>query len=101
MRMSEADSSFVREAYEVLEDLDRQTTVDGVIAVTRHALTRFGLDYFCFNTFPSEQQRFEDVTIAIHVPEEWLRLYHERDYVRIDPSIRYCKQVVRPFRWID
>ena len=64
-------------------------------------LTRFGFDYFCFNTFPSERQRFEDVTIAVQVPTEWLRLYNERDYVRIDPSIRYCKQMVRPFRTSD
>lgn len=99
--MSEADSCFVREAYEILESLDRQTTVDGVIAVTRRALTRFGFDYFCFNTFPSERQRFEDVTIAIQVPPEWVRLYNERDYVRIDPSIRYCKQRVHPFRTAD
>jgi LuxR family quorum sensing-dependent transcriptional regulator len=99
--MSEADSSFVRETYEVLENLGRQTTIEGVIAVTQRALARFGFDYFCFNTFPSERQRFEDVTIAIHVPPEWLRLYHERDYVRIDPSIRYCKQMVRPFRTTD
>jgi LuxR family quorum sensing-dependent transcriptional regulator len=49
----------------------------------------------------SERHRFEDVTIAIHVRPEWLRLYHERDYVRIDPSIRYCKQMVRPFRTSD
>jgi LuxR family transcriptional regulator, quorum-sensing system regulator BjaR1 len=98
MRMSEADSSFVRETYEVLANLDRQTTTEGVIAVTRRALTRFGFDYFCFNTFPSERQRFEDVTIAVQVPTEWLRLYNERDYVRIDPSIRYCKQMVRPLQ---
>ena len=101
MRMSEADSGFVREAYEVLEDLDRQTTVDGVIDVTRRALTRFGFDFFCFNTFPKRGQRFEDVTIAIHVPPEWVRIYNEREYVRIDPSIRYCRQMVRPFRWSD
>ena len=101
MRMSEPDGSFVRETYEVLENLDRQTTVEGVIDVTRRALTRFGFDYFCFNTFPSERHRFEDVTIAIHVPPEWLRLYHEPDYVRIDPSIRYWKQMVRPFRTSD
>ena len=42
MRMSEPDGSFVRETYEVLENLDRQTTVEGVIDVNRRALTRFG-----------------------------------------------------------
>jgi LuxR family transcriptional regulator, quorum-sensing system regulator BjaR1 len=101
MRMSEADSGFVREAYEVLEDFDRRTTVDGVIDVTRRALTCFGFDFFCFNTFPNRGQRFEDVTIAIHVPPEWVRIYNEREYVRIDPRIRYCRQMVRPFRWSD
>jgi hypothetical protein len=54
MRMSEADSGFVREAYEVLEDLDRQTTVDGVIDVTRRALTRFGFDFFAPTHFRTE-----------------------------------------------
>jgi LuxR family quorum sensing-dependent transcriptional regulator len=99
--MSEAGGGFVREAYEVLEDLDRQSTVEGVIGVTRRALTRFGFDYFCFNTFPNDGQRFEDVTIAVQVPHEWLRIYLEEDYVRIDPSIRHCQRMVRPFRWID
>jgi LuxR family transcriptional regulator, quorum-sensing system regulator BjaR1 len=41
------------------------------------------------------------VTIAIHVPPEWIRIYNEREYVRIDPSIRYCQQMVRPFRCTD
>jgi len=54
MRMSEADSGFVREAYEVLDDLDRQTTVDGVIDVTRRALTRFGFDFFASTHFRTE-----------------------------------------------
>ena len=99
--MSEADSGFVREAYEVLEDLDRQSTVEGVIGVTRRALKRFGFDFFCFNTFPNRRQQFEDATIAIQVPAEWFRIYNEREYVRIDPSIRYCKRMVRPFRCSD
>ena len=41
------------------------------------------------------------MTIAIHVPPEWVRIYNEREYARIDPSIRYCRQMVRPFRWSD
>jgi LuxR family transcriptional regulator, quorum-sensing system regulator BjaR1 len=34
-------------------------------------------------------------------PPEWVRIYNEREYVRIDPSIRYCQQMVRPFRCSD
>ena len=37
--------------------------------------------------------------LSNRIPEEWLKLYIERDYVHDDPAFRYAKTVVRPFRW--
>ncbi|MGD0024207.1 MAG: LuxR family transcriptional regulator [Xanthobacteraceae bacterium] len=92
---------FLREAYEAIENLNRASTTDEVVDVTQRALARFGIEFFCFNTFPNPSQRFEDVMLAIRVPEEWRRLYLEKRYVHVDPTIRYCKRTDAPFVWKD
>lgn len=39
--------------------------------------------------------------IISNYPDEWLRAYAERGYVRTDPARAYCAVARRPFLWAD
>ena len=88
-------------APEFIEQLERLASVDEVMNAMQALLGRFGLEFFCFNTFPQAKQRFEDVMLASRLPPEWLKLYAGKDYVHVDPSVRLCKRTVHPFEWKD
>jgi LuxR family quorum sensing-dependent transcriptional regulator len=99
--MSSGDASYGREAFEFIEKLDRLSTPEEVMDVMQAVLQPFGFKFFCFNTFPRPQQRFEEVMLAIRVPPEWIKLYLQEQYVHVDPTIRYCRQTTYPFEWKD
>ena len=60
------------------------------------ALKAFGAEFFCFNFLTKPGQKFEDVILAIRVPPEWLRLYLERDFGSVDPSVRILSNTSTP-----
>lgn len=101
MPVLQTDIAFLRQAYEVIENLDRLSTTDEVIDAMQVALARFGFEFFCFNTFPQRQQTFLDVKLACRIPSEWLRLYQDKGYIQVDPSIRFCQRTFRLFEWKD
>lgn len=37
--------------------------------------------------------------IAVHYPEEWVRLYEERKLIRNDPVLRYARCTTIPYDW--
>ncbi|MEA2867074.1 MAG: LuxR family transcriptional regulator, quorum-sensing system regulator BjaR1 [Bradyrhizobium sp.] len=92
---------FGRKAFEAIEQLERTSTTANVMAIMQRTLAPFGVEFFCFNTFPLSDQRFEEVMLASQVPAEWLELYVKEQYVHVDPSIRFCRRTVHPFEWKD
>jgi DNA-binding CsgD family transcriptional regulator len=93
--------TLLREAHEVIEGLSRQSAAEGVLDVMQRALARIGCESFCLITFPDPKQKFEDVVLAIRVPEEFRKLYAEEQYIRIDPTISHFKRTDSPFKWQD
>jgi LuxR family quorum sensing-dependent transcriptional regulator len=61
----------------------------------------FGADFFCINFLPAPQQKFEDVILVHHVPDAWLRLYLEKQFCSVDPSLRHCRHTARPFEYLE
>ncbi len=98
--MLATNPALLRRAYEAIESLDCCYRTEQVIDAMQVALRRFGVEFFCFNTFPKPDQRFEDVTLAIRVPDEWRKLYGEH-YAQVDHTIGYCKRIDYPFKWQD
>jgi LuxR family quorum sensing-dependent transcriptional regulator len=92
---------FRGEALSALDRLETAKTPDDVLRVLAAALKAFGAEFFCLSFLTKPGQKFEDVILALRVPPEWLRLYLERDFGAVDPSVRYCRHTAHPFRYQD
>jgi LuxR family quorum sensing-dependent transcriptional regulator len=90
-----------REAFELAERLDGLTAGAGIMDAMREVVGGFGAQYFCFSAFLRPNQRFEDVMLAVSLPDEWLKIYLENNYASVDPCIRHCNRTSRPFEVAD
>lgn len=89
------------EAIQFIETIERLPSVDSVLDQIGRTFAGYGFDYFCLCGFPRPQQKFEQVTLAIRVPAEWLQLYHAENYAQVDPTMRHCTRTTQPFEWKD
>ncbi len=87
------------ETFDFIERVQALATTDAIISEMQRMLGRFGAEYFCFNFLPSPTQNLADILLANNLPAGWLELYSERNYLHADPSIRHCRQMLRPYRW--
>jgi LuxR family transcriptional regulator, quorum-sensing system regulator BjaR1 len=88
-----------RSAFEFVEGIERLSTTGEIMDAMGARLKKHGFEYHCVSFLATSTETLEDVLLSNRLPEEWLRLYVERDYVHDDPAFRYAKTVVRPFRW--
>jgi DNA-binding CsgD family transcriptional regulator len=84
---------------DLIDRLNRASAVPEAVASMREVLARFGFDFFCLHSMPRPDQPFDEVTHAIQVPDEWIKLYLQQQYAQVDPSIRYGRKTSFPFEW--
>ena len=88
-----------RNAFEFVQGIERLSTTAEIMDATGAHLKNYGFEYHCVSFLATSTETIEDVLLSNRLPEEWLKLYIEREYVQDDPAFRYAKTVVRPFRW--
>jgi len=88
-----------RNAFEFVEGIERLSTTGAIMDAMDVLLKKHGGEYHCVSFLASATETLDDVLLSNRLPDEWLKLYIERDYVHHDPAFRYAKTVVRPFRW--
>src|SRR5262249_44570807 len=83
-----------RNAFEFVESIQH-------LSATGEIMDAMGtlLKNHCVSFLATATENLEDVLLSSQLPEEWLKLYTENEYVHDDPGFRYAKTVVRPFRW--
>ena len=99
--MDRGSADIRRFAFEFIENIQGLSTTDEIMDAMGAVLGDYGFRYFCFNFLPRPTQSFEDVLLANRLPAAWLKLYQEKQFVHADPSIRHCKSMVRPYRWLE
>src|ERR1700679_203938 len=97
--MSKNAGPIGRTALDFIEAIQNLSTAGEIMGGLRVALSRFGFQFYSFNFLPNPGQDFEDVLLANRLPDGWLKLYNEKQYVHADPAIRHCSRVFRPYRW--
>jgi len=88
-----------RSAFEFIQGIERLSNTGEIMDAMGALLKKHGFEYHCVSFLATATETLEDVLLSNRLPEEWLKLYIEREYVHDDPAFRYAKTVVRPFRW--
>jgi LuxR family quorum sensing-dependent transcriptional regulator len=88
-----------RGAFEFIEGIERLSSTGEIMDATGALLKKHGFEYHCVSFLATATETLEDVLLSTRLPEEWLRLYIEKEYVHDDPAFRHAKTAVRPFRW--
>jgi LuxR family quorum sensing-dependent transcriptional regulator len=96
-----AQPSYAKEAFDVIEKLDRLTNMDAVMDAMHRAINRYGFETLLFTELPNPRQRFENAVLGMRWPAEWFKIYNEGRYVHVDPVIRHLRRAARPFEWTD
>lgn len=88
-----------RSAFEFIQGIERLSSTGEIMDAMGALLKKHGFEYHCVSFLATGTETLEDVLLSNRLPEGWLKLYIEREYVHDDPAFRYAKTVVRPFRW--
>ena len=91
----------LRKALAGLGRISAATSAPEVLSILEIALKPFGAEFFCLNFLPVARRKFEDVLLVHSVPADWMQLYLEREYWRVDPSLRHCWRTTRPFEYLQ
>jgi DNA-binding CsgD family transcriptional regulator len=97
--MGRAVADIRRAALEFVEGVERLATTAEIMDAMGSLLKKHGFEYHCVSFLATATETLEDVLLSNRLPEEWLKLYIEKDYVHHDPAFRYAKTTIRPFRW--
>ena len=88
-----------RNAFEFVEGIQQLSTTGEIMDAMGALLEEYGFEFHCVSFLATATESLEDVLLSNRLPEEWLKLYIEKEYVHDDPGFRYAKAVVQPFRW--
>ncbi|MDB5540742.1 MAG: transcriptional regulator [Devosia sp.] len=84
---------------EAIHDFSACSSAADIVEIIARATASFGAEFFCFNYFPCDGRDFSDAILTSRLPSAWLDLYLASEFAEVDPSIRHCRNVVRPFAW--
>jgi len=90
-----------REALDIIDGINTQSSLDGVLNSVHQAAVRHGCDGLVILGLPTRGRRYEDVVIGRRLPDEWAQLYVERNYLSADPIVRHLHYAVTPFEWTE
>jgi LuxR family quorum sensing-dependent transcriptional regulator len=90
-----------REALDFIEGLEAHRSVPATMDALEAAFARFGFEHIIVTGLPNPDQRFSQMVLAKRWPAEWFKLYTEKNYDRVDPVVRKCRQSVNPFEWSE
>jgi LuxR family quorum sensing-dependent transcriptional regulator len=92
---------FAREVFDFIDRLDRLATIDAVMEATDRVLARYGFANFSFSGIPQSSDCMPGIVLAHRIPAELFKVYVERRYADIDPSMRHLRRTTEPFKWLD
>lgn len=72
-------------------------TPEMVLAQVERTLDGYGVDAFAFNRIPKPGLCFDAVTYGVKAPEDWLKVWSERNYHQIDPGLNIAATSIEPF----
>jgi LuxR family quorum sensing-dependent transcriptional regulator len=96
-----AQPSQAKDAFDVIDKLDRLMDTDAVMDTMHGAIGDYGFGTLLFTGLPTPRQRFDTVVLGMRWPAEWFKIYNDGRYVHDDPVIRHLRRSTRPFEWTE
>jgi LuxR family transcriptional regulator, quorum-sensing system regulator BjaR1 len=90
-----------RDALDFVEALEAYTSVSDAMDALETGFGRFGFQTIIISGLPSPDQRIAQLVLANRWPAEWFKLYTDKNYDRVDPVVRMCRQSISPFEWSE
>ncbi|HLL27058.1 MAG TPA: LuxR family transcriptional regulator [Xanthobacteraceae bacterium] len=92
---------FAQDVFDFIENLERLPTIGAVMDATSRMLGGHGFANFAFSGIPQSSDSLPGVVLAHCIPAELFKVYVERRYADIDPSMRQLRRTTEPFKWLD
>jgi LuxR family quorum sensing-dependent transcriptional regulator len=87
--------------FDFIDDLDTCSGLADLIAKFQALIEQFGMRCFAVGDATTPKLRRVDRFWASTYPEEWAKIWIEKDYISVDPVIYQLFMQPTPFRWSD
>ncbi|MBS0532302.1 MAG: autoinducer binding domain-containing protein [Proteobacteria bacterium] len=92
---------FLQEAVEFLDRLTGIETERELRSELQRILRLWGIDYFCFASYPRPDSKLADVVLSQNVPKFWLDHYGDQNFLHVDAAIKFSRATLYPFKYVD
>jgi LuxR family transcriptional regulator, quorum-sensing system regulator BjaR1 len=97
--VSSATVDYARSAFDLIDELDRVTTVEQVADRFGSALSSLGYSAFLITGVPEPPARVEPHFVLNGWPLEFTEHYARKNYYVDDPVAAWCRRSMDPFEW--
>lgn len=101
MRSGESEIGYIRDAFDLMDEIDRledENAIRGRLAVL---LSACGFEHFVVARLPQPRENIGPAMLLKHWPLAWQRRYDRYGYYQYDPASRHCFETIEPFLWSD
>lgn len=88
-------------AFDFIETLEEKASVEELVQAFQAFLSDFGFIAFCVGNPIAPKLALEDRVLVSTWPDEWNKIWFERNYVAVDPVVYQLLAQAVPFRWRD
>lgn len=92
---------FADEAFSFVEALETADTTNALAYQISRGVGRFGFENFVITLLPTAGQPIQEAILSARLPEQWPRIYSDRNFLRHDPVFRHCQTARQPFAWSE
>src|SRR3712207_749864 len=101
MRSDESEERFIRDAFDLMGQMEQLQTERAVSDKLSGLLSTFGLDRFVVARLPQPRENIGPARLLQRWPQAWERHYEQSDYYQFDPMSRQCFRAAGPFLLSD
>jgi LuxR family quorum sensing-dependent transcriptional regulator len=92
---------YARTAFDLIDEFDRLTTTEQVMARLSAAFSNFGYTAFLITGVPEPPLRVESYFLLNGWPQGWTAHYGRENYYLHDPVAAWCRRTINPFEWSE
>jgi len=92
---------YLQEAVEFVDQLSGIENERDLRKALKNVLGVWGIDHFCFASYPRHDSKLADVIMTQDVPQFWLDHYADMNFLHVDAAIKFTRITLYPFRYVD